>query len=241
MRFGSFRETLEGKIEERLPGMFIKIPDEFASQNPQFVQNLRTNQNRLTTPFDLHATLLHAIQYPDTPKFSEHQRSLFQPISPHRTCSEAIIADHWCTCQFGKIVDINPMILAGTRMLVEELNRRLEEHGEDKCSKIELDSVIRAEMFEFDPSMVGFTSSADEDGRIATIKSNNLKVSKKYQVQFKIIPGGGLLEGGFTVSGKEKIEIGMHFSRVNSYGVLPCQPKPLIREFCSCKTSYNHL
>jgi hypothetical protein len=240
MRFGDFRQTLEGKIEERLPGMFIKVPDRFAKEHPAFIQNIRINQDRLTTPFDVNAALKDILYDPVAPTYSEHQKSLLtQVINPERKCSEALIADHWCTCQSGRIVEVTPLITKGTERLVEELNKRLIEHGENKCEVIQLSKVTRAELLTFEENMVGFVKSSDEDGRVATItdktKQKLEQHTQTYQVQFEIRPGGGLLEGDFSVTDENDITIGHHFSRVNSYGYLPCQPKPLIREFCVCK------
>ena len=55
IRFGEIRKTMSGKYEERLPFMHIYVPKEWRNQN------LTINQNRLTTPFDIHATLKHVL------------------------------------------------------------------------------------------------------------------------------------------------------------------------------------
>ena len=56
IRFGRIRETLSGKIEERLPLMSIYLPKLWRNYN------ITINQNRLTTPFDIHSTLKHIIE-----------------------------------------------------------------------------------------------------------------------------------------------------------------------------------
>jgi len=56
IRFGPIRQTLSGKLEERLPFMHIFMPDNWRNNN------LSINSNRLTTPFDIHATLTHIIR-----------------------------------------------------------------------------------------------------------------------------------------------------------------------------------
>jgi len=55
-RSGPIRRTLTGKIEERLPFMFIHIPNSLNSHN------LKINENRLTTPFDIHAMLTNIVK-----------------------------------------------------------------------------------------------------------------------------------------------------------------------------------
>ena len=56
LRFGPIRETLSGKYEERLPFMHIYVPEKWRNKN------LTINQNRLTSPFDIHATLKHIVR-----------------------------------------------------------------------------------------------------------------------------------------------------------------------------------
>ena len=58
-RYGSLRQTHTGEMENRLPFMFIHLPQNF---NKEYEENLRQNQNRLTTSFDIHATLTHLVQ-----------------------------------------------------------------------------------------------------------------------------------------------------------------------------------
>ena len=57
-RYGALRQTHTGEIENRLPFNFIHLPKHFKKT---FADNLRQNQYRLTTPFDMHATLTHLI------------------------------------------------------------------------------------------------------------------------------------------------------------------------------------
>ena len=58
-RYGPLRQTHTGEVENRLPFIFIHLPKDF---NKTFADKLRQNQYRLTTPFDIHATLTHLIQ-----------------------------------------------------------------------------------------------------------------------------------------------------------------------------------
>ena len=55
IRFGPIRQTMSGSHEERMPFMHIFIPKELRNNN------LEINENRLTSPFDIHATLKHII------------------------------------------------------------------------------------------------------------------------------------------------------------------------------------
>lgn len=56
-RFATVRNTLQGKLEERLPFFSFVFPDWFKAKYSQQYQNFRDNLNTLSTPFDVHATL----------------------------------------------------------------------------------------------------------------------------------------------------------------------------------------
>lgn len=66
-RFATVRDTLQGKLEERLPFFSFVFPEWFKIKYSQEYQNFRENLQALTTPFDVHATLkdiLSKIQSP---------------------------------------------------------------------------------------------------------------------------------------------------------------------------------
>ncbi|KAA3671684.1 uncharacterized protein DEA37_0008294 [Paragonimus westermani] len=106
-RMGKARLSVQGKLEERLPLLSIILPKKFQRSWPQATRHLRANVNRLVTLFDVHATLVHLMdkQYGSSRAHLNnrrpvpvHGRSLFTAISPSRTCAQAGIAPHWCTC-----------------------------------------------------------------------------------------------------------------------------------------------
>lgn len=55
------RATLQGKLEERLAFMSIILPDNLKINRPKAQISLQNNANVLTTPFDIHTTLLDAM------------------------------------------------------------------------------------------------------------------------------------------------------------------------------------
>ncbi|KAK7065640.1 hypothetical protein SK128_021693 [Halocaridina rubra] len=67
MRYGPIRYTLAGLLEERLPYMLIVLPTWFEESFPEAVKNLRLNSERLTSNYDIFATLhdLHSKAYAD--------------------------------------------------------------------------------------------------------------------------------------------------------------------------------
>jgi hypothetical protein len=48
IRFGAIRQTSVGKLEERLPFMFLIFPDWFIKKYPNIHRNLQVNSRRLT-------------------------------------------------------------------------------------------------------------------------------------------------------------------------------------------------
>ena len=93
-RFTKIRDSLQGKLEERLPFMSLLFPTSFKEKYPLQFAQLRANEERLTTPLDLHATLKDIVALdgkPSTilsPKDGTHPKgiSLFKSIPAARTC-----------------------------------------------------------------------------------------------------------------------------------------------------------
>lgn len=56
LRWGSFRETFQGHLEERLPMLWFVFPSWFENAYREAMKNLRRNALTLTTPFDLYET-----------------------------------------------------------------------------------------------------------------------------------------------------------------------------------------
>ncbi|XP_063931645.1 uncharacterized protein LOC135143658 isoform X2 [Zophobas morio] len=104
LRCTDFRYSSMGWLEERLPFFFMWVPRRFRKQFPNEYLNLQRNTAKLTNPYDLFMTLQHLlvlsdvayIEKPsvDCPKCS----SLFTKMANERSCQDAGIAQHWCTC-----------------------------------------------------------------------------------------------------------------------------------------------
>ncbi|GIY92837.1 uncharacterized protein CEXT_26711 [Caerostris extrusa] len=87
---------------------------------PELASNLHKNQDRLTTPFDIHATLVHLLNvtrqpsaelYETLSQITPYGLSLMNPISVNRTCEEANILPHWCPCQTHKPVSVTEPVV----------------------------------------------------------------------------------------------------------------------------------
>jgi len=110
-----FSETEHGKAEHAKPFLSIRVPRGLWSSN--YFKNLKRNQNKLITPFDIHKTLKQFLYLNKNglakelskkcrKKFQEHNAkirsergiSLFETIEAKRTCREALIPNNYCVC-----------------------------------------------------------------------------------------------------------------------------------------------
>ncbi|KAG5892622.1 hypothetical protein JTB14_019711 [Gonioctena quinquepunctata] len=104
MRFGDIRQTDTGWLEERLPFIYVSFPKWFQQSFPKEYDAFKNNTYKLTCPYDLHMTLKHILvlsgyNYTVTPSESCPKcKSLFEDIDSERSCEDAGIAQHWCTC-----------------------------------------------------------------------------------------------------------------------------------------------
>lgn len=105
IRFGELRFTPESYYDERLPMFFIWTPSLFKQQYPSKYRAIVLNQYRLVTPYDIYSTLLDIIKISTCdnktvgpPEGCSNCHSIFQNVSPNRTCEDASISDRWCSC-----------------------------------------------------------------------------------------------------------------------------------------------
>ncbi|CAH1972433.1 unnamed protein product [Acanthoscelides obtectus] len=134
MRFGKIRLYNTGWLEERLPFIYFSFPTWFKKKYPELMDNFKNNTNRLTSPYDLHMTLQHVLLLQG--KISELQpstgcptcRSLFREIPYNRSCAEAGIGTHFCTCHgYVPIKLPQHTILQAAKLIIDEIHKRLKD------------------------------------------------------------------------------------------------------------------
>jgi len=110
IHYGTYYDGGEaGKQEHSLPLFYALLPRSLLAHQPQLEATLCANTQRLISPFDLHATLLHFLSHPKPPRvpdwgfapFRVRPRSLFTPIPHSRTCEDAGIPQAICPCTSG--------------------------------------------------------------------------------------------------------------------------------------------
>ncbi|KAG8228886.1 hypothetical protein J437_LFUL007623 [Ladona fulva] len=243
IRWGSIRETYQGRLEERLPFGFAVIPPSFKERYPSAVANLvRNARKRLTTAFDLHETLKDLLD-PEASISSESLArrskellkrygtrgiSLFLPIPEGRTCKDAGITPNWCSCHSGekKIDTEEPMAIAAAGALVDKVNAFLEPYPQ--CTRRELVAIKSA-----------IISSPPE----SLLPHPKKKTLQDVSVVVEAAPGGALFEATVRVVPKEdesglvslELAVAGTISRINRYGnQSACVDEFHMKLYCFC-------
>lgn len=226
MRWGSIRSTKQGRLEELLPFVFILTPPSFKNTYRDAFTNLMINSRRLTTPFDMHETLLDLI---DLDKIkdkkialrtkesyaTERGISLFLPVPKNRTCKAAGISDHWCSCHISKqISPLKPKVKEAANQLVSQINHSLKDHP--RCANLSQVDILSASKM------------------VTVTKDKTDKDWTEYLVVVKTEPGDGVFEatlrntnGNWSLKGTA--------SRLNLYGNQSwCVDKAHLKLYCFC-------
>ncbi|XP_052077971.1 uncharacterized protein LOC127715893 [Mytilus californianus] len=235
MRFGNFRETFVGKLEERLPFMLIVFPQWFRKKYPDIHRNLQINARRLTTPFDIFATLEHILDFNGIEKKEVKKKrsmNLFNEIPEDRTCDDAGILPHWCTCSKLETLDIeNKTVLTIGHTMVSKINQDLKDSF-DVCEKLYLKTIKYA---------LRVTPPNKRTRNI--VKNRNVVYGDRvksyigYQITVQTKPGDAIFEGTlrFDEKGKTYHSVG-DVSRINKYGgQSQCIEEHHLKKLCYCK------
>ncbi|CAK9815471.1 hypothetical protein ANTPLA_LOCUS8668 [Anthophora plagiata] len=224
MRWGPIRNTFVGWYEERLPFLYLWLPEWFRAERPDAYSSVQANQHRLTSPFDLYETLRDVLRLsggeaersPGCPAC----RSLLDGSVPReRGCSDVGISSHWCTCTAFESVDArDPFVQKGARAFLEHVDSLLDGYRDKKgrrlCAKLGLKKLHRVDR------VIDFTNST----------------SLAYFYTIQVSPGGGKFEvtmryhddnGTFTVTDHD-------VSRINSYASAAECLTSGMKQYCYC-------
>lgn len=243
-RFEGIRGTLQGKLEERLPFLSIVLPKWFKEKYPNFVHHMEQNTKRILSPFDLHATFMDLLHYPEklSRKRNSYGISLFRKIPRMRRCKDAGIPEHFCPCVlWHQISSDHPHVKIAAQKAVFVINKNLSDFEVTKfCHKLKLKRILSAvqEM----PSEKVQTFETIKDGNGLGIGepiflNDFVQRECNYQIQFETVPGNGQFEASVKIIDGKFIVYG-DISRINRYGSQPhCifRTHPYMRKFCLCK------
>lgn len=229
IRWGAIRNTYQGLVEERLPFLYFVLPEQYREDYPQVYANMIRNTHQLTTPFDLHETLIDLL-YPYDLSFhqrSRHQQSrsfsLFEYIPKNRTCDSAGIAPHWCTCQQTREIPRNTTIIKQVaNFTVDHINSLLQ--GYASCARLFLTEIFTARMYGEGPYVSNTTTHHQVD----------------YLVSLGTSPGGAVFEATVRqqfndTNGDFNLRVTGSISRLNLYGKQSlCVTDFHLKLYCYC-------
>lgn len=241
-RFAPIRSSQQGKQEERMPFFSFVLPPWMEEKYPHLVQNLKINQNRLVTPFDIHATFMTLLN-PNVPMqghVNDRSISLFSEIPSERTCESASIESHWCAClSWSDLPTTDPLAKTVGQAVVNYMND-LTKLQRTKCVELQLGKITRLEKFTPNKDFLTFKKNADLDGRAGEFSDNTKVTEVIYQVQVIAYPSDGIYEAivKYSELDKQYHVKEEEISRVNMYGNQEhCihDDYPELRKYCYCK------
>lgn len=224
-KFGDLIKTKQGRLEERLPFVSILTPPSFREKFSIAYENLRRNAGRLTTPFDIHNTLvdlidLNAIENKEllrrsvTPYKMARGISLFQSVPSNRTCSAAEIEVHWCSCLKSDKTSVScKTARLAAEFMIHELNVLLSSYPQ--CGKLQVEEILGVKewsnFFEIVPEWRDIT---------VTVRAN---------------PGGGLFRATLRLDHNNQWALMGTVSRLNRCDInSSCISDYQLKIYCSC-------
>ncbi|XP_015929497.2 uncharacterized protein [Parasteatoda tepidariorum] len=242
LRYGDIRNTYIGKLEERMPFMYIHLPKWYLQENPELKKNLAINQDRLITLFDIHATLKHLLHlnmtFPE--KTDELGLSLFREIPENRTCADANIKQHWCPCNNFKPVAVNSsFIISVSEAMVSYINKLLLSHA-DVCETLELEEITDAQMGQSNDLALKFERDENAARNQSIVLGDAPPIISDYLITLRTKPGGAIIEGSARYDDGRRVAKVIGVSRINKYGLQSwCIDSQSLKLYCYCKTQNN--
>ncbi|XP_059160872.1 uncharacterized protein LOC131944334 [Physella acuta] len=204
-RLGPIRASINGIVESRAPYSILTIPKWFLDKYPDVAENMRRNTHRLTTHYDVHATLQDLLYFkasgivPLTPR--KHGTSLFNVIPESRTCEDIPIPLEYCLCNQAQmqVVSLHPNTTNGLgELLLKKINSK---RNKDKCVELKLQTVLQIVRIKF-----------------PTLKTKDINL---YKIKLQTFPGNAVYEGTIRTLKVDEYSLDKHIAEFNSKGSNP--------------------
>ncbi|XP_030377701.1 uncharacterized protein LOC115626460 isoform X2 [Scaptodrosophila lebanonensis] len=239
-RYGPLVELKDGYLEERLPMLHIYLPPWYRAKYPKVSRALRENRNRLSSVYDLHLALKHVlIQLRPGIEFDRDVgcpkcRPLFKKLPRDRSCEDAGIKEHWCTCQPYAKVQPEFFMEYLAKMVVYRINKlmRMKQY-ENICYRLQysrLDMAERKLHFDDGGNVIGAPQGVESyrlkfDTTAKAPQTSLKKLVAKFRVTIKC--NRDHLNG---------VKIHLPFiSRLDSYqSETSCVHERIAKKFCFC-------
>lgn len=223
IRFGGILKTYVGKLEERLPFMFVKFPDWYLKKYPSEAKNLKVNERRLTSPFDMFETLKDILEYNTGWPVTERPSpgvSILKEIPENRTCEDVLISAHYCACHRYEPMPINATsVLNASKAIIKHVNKKTE-NIRDKCAELKTTAILQAQSNQPTSALKGGTNMIQD-----------------YLIVIKVTPSDGEFEATVRYSSRDDTyRVQGDANRINMYGnQSSCISDQFLLPVCYCK------
>lgn len=207
-RYGTLTEHEIGRMTKNLPLLSLYLPPHLKSRYPHIHRNLKFNAAQLTTPFDLHETLLDIFtqNFKEQIDFTDNcvlprGISLFRKIPSRRSCYDASIVENYCPCYSYQPINVEDKVVQKSAIFVVSKINEMISKSPFSCKTLELIKIVSAKI-----------------QRIPQNSNTNQRSSVRYVVVFKTFPGYGMFEASVEYSHSNEAKLIGNIDRINSYG-----------------------
>ncbi|CAL8096492.1 unnamed protein product [Orchesella dallaii] len=248
-RFGGYRNTYFGDIENKMPFAYFTFPPWFRQMYPTAIKNFQQNaDHRLTTFFDFHRTtkdLLDLDWALPEPRIESRTKklnltkkvpksiSLFLPVPKSRTCQNSGIPQGYCICNaLPKLKNLQlPVLYSSANFLTDQINKIVSRNP--RCSQLILKKIVTANGFLSEDTLVdksreylhSVTIMTDPGEATFEVMLRNMK-STRQEVK----------DDYAQMDTEMEWEMVGDITRTNSYGNHSfCVKEEALKLFCFCK------
>ncbi|PAV74960.1 hypothetical protein WR25_10174 [Diploscapter pachys] len=243
-------------LHRRLPFFSISLPRRFRNTDIGALmhKNLLSNVDRLSTPFDIHATLMDILHVPSLEQLRTVQNpsqkrslSLFRPMTEDRSCDQAGVEPHWCSCLDWQDSLKEPEDAAISNKLanivVQVINEQLK-NVTDLCAPLLLDNLIQAKKLVPNSGVLHYKNVKDADGFVTDLSGSTKATFAHFQLKLQTKPGNAIYEitlfYDYTLK-KATVDLNS-ISHVNKFGDAPhciIDSNYFLATYCVCYDKIN--
>lgn len=141
------------RVDARSPMLLISLPPAFRKQYETQASSVEANAGRLTTPYDVHATLRDLLDSRRLKRdggaaaatAAARGTSLFADVALNRTCASAAVDPHWCTCADHRQLPADDgRSRRAAEAVVDAVNSATERHRQ-QCAPLSVQRVLECQ------------------------------------------------------------------------------------------------
>lgn len=208
------------------------------------------NKNVLSSPFDVHETLVDILNSNyDGKQRSSNSRGQSQLYAlPNRTCAQAGIPDHYCTCINEVILSVNhPDAMPAADFLVSYINSLLTNVSE-LCETVRFSKIIFFRQLDHNEKVKqgikNFGGARELDAKLMN-GTKFLDKEKNYRIGITAEPFDSSFEATVKLVESEDSFMawsidGNSVSRINAYKTsADCITNKFLKKYCTCKNAIS--